>query len=141
LPWKPRAHGGQARYRLSVALVVLTVVGDEVEAEMIRGLLRANGIECSLRTTDLSWGSFTGGGGFGPGGPLELVVADEDVVAARRLLPENWAIQLRRDRARLSKCPLLRRELLHERNQSEHTSTKSKDTAPVIVAAQARVVT
>jgi hypothetical protein len=42
------------RYRLCVALVVLTVVGDEVEAEMIRGFLRANGIECSLRTTDLS---------------------------------------------------------------------------------------
>jgi hypothetical protein len=72
-----------------VALVVLTVVGDEVEAEMIRGFLRANGIECSLRTTDLSWGSFAGGGGFGPGGPIELVVADEDVVAARRLLPED----------------------------------------------------
>jgi hypothetical protein len=33
------------------------------------------------------------------------------------------------------------RRRCRERGQSEHTSTKSKDSAPVIVATQARVVT
>jgi hypothetical protein len=56
---------------------------------MIRGLLGANGIECSLRTTDLSWGAFTGGGGFAPGGPIELLVVDKDVVAASGSCPRT----------------------------------------------------
>ena len=34
----------------------LTVVGDELEAEALCGLLRVNGIECSYRRTDVSAG-------------------------------------------------------------------------------------
>jgi hypothetical protein len=65
--------------------VHLTVVHDEAEAEIICGLLRANGIKCSYRKTDLAAGSSTIG--FASGGPIELLVNDEDVVAARELLP------------------------------------------------------
>jgi hypothetical protein len=65
--------------------VVLTVVHDEAEAEMICGLLRANGIACSYRKTDLAAGAWTIG--FASGGPIELLVNEEDVVAARELMP------------------------------------------------------
>jgi hypothetical protein len=65
--------------------VVLTVVHDEAEAEIICGLLRANGIECSYRNTDLAAGAWTVG--FASGGPIELLVNEEDIVAARELLP------------------------------------------------------
>lgn len=69
------------------ALVTLTVVHDESEAEMVCGLLRANGIECSYRNTDIAAGAWTGG--FARGGPVELLVHDNDVVAARELLPAS----------------------------------------------------
>jgi Putative prokaryotic signal transducing protein len=65
--------------------VVLTVVHDEAEAEIICGLLRANGIECSHRKTDFAAGSWTIG--FASGGPIELLVHEKDLVAARELLP------------------------------------------------------
>jgi Putative prokaryotic signal transducing protein len=65
--------------------VVLTVVHDEAEAEIICGMLRVNGIECSHRKTDLAAGSSTIG--FASGGPFELLVHEEDLVAARELLP------------------------------------------------------
>ena len=65
--------------------VVLTVVHDEAEAEIICGLLRANGIECSHRKTDLAAGTWTIG--FASGGPVELLVKEEDLVAARELVP------------------------------------------------------
>jgi hypothetical protein len=71
----------------AVALVTLTVVHDESEAEMVCGLLRANGIECSYRKTDIAAGAWTGG--FARGGPVELLVNDNDVVAARELLPAS----------------------------------------------------
>jgi hypothetical protein len=65
--------------------VVLTVVHDEAEAEILCGLLRANRIECSYRKTDLAAGAWTVG--FASGGPIELLVNEEDLVAARELLP------------------------------------------------------
>jgi hypothetical protein len=37
--------------------VTLTVVGDEMEAEALCGLLRTNGIECAYRRTNLSAGA------------------------------------------------------------------------------------
>jgi hypothetical protein len=64
--------------------VVLTVVHDEAEAEIICGLLRDNGIECSYRKTDIA-GAWTIG--FASGGPIELLVREEDAAAARELLP------------------------------------------------------
>lgn len=67
--------------------VVLTVIHDEAEAEVICGLLRANGIECSYRKTDLAAGAWTVG--FASGGPIELLVNEEDIVAARELLPST----------------------------------------------------
>jgi hypothetical protein len=70
-----------------VALVTLTVVHDESEAEMVSGLLRANGIECSGRKTDIAAGAWTGG--FARGGPVELLVSDDDLVVARALLPTS----------------------------------------------------
>jgi putative signal transducing protein len=70
-----------------VAVVTLTVVHDESEAEMVSGLLRANGIECSYRKTDIAAGAWTGG--FARGGPVEVLVTDDDLVAARALLPTS----------------------------------------------------
>jgi hypothetical protein len=37
-----------------MAAVTLTVVGDEIEAETLCGLLRANAVACSFRRTDMS---------------------------------------------------------------------------------------
>ena len=68
-------------------MVTLIVVHDESEAEMVCGMLRANGIECSYRKTDIAAGAWTGG--FARGGPVELLVDDNDVVAARELLPTS----------------------------------------------------
>lgn len=70
-----------------MALVTLTVVHDESEAEMVSGLLRANGIECLGRKTDIAAGAWTGG--FARGGPVELLVSDDDFVVARALLPTS----------------------------------------------------
>lgn len=70
-----------------MTVVALTVLRDEAEAEIICGLLRASGIRCSYRKTDLAAGAWTGG--FGRGGPIELLVNEDDVVAARELLAED----------------------------------------------------
>lgn len=70
-----------------MALVTLTVVHDEAEAEMVCGLLRTNGVECSYRKTDLAAGAWTGG--FARGGPIELLVNEKDIVTARQLLPDG----------------------------------------------------
>lgn len=66
--------------------MTLTVVHDEAEAELLCGLLRTNGIECSFRKTDVAAGAWTGA--FARGGPIEVLVNEDDVVAARRLLSE-----------------------------------------------------
>ena len=70
-----------------MSLVTLTVVHDEAEAEVVCGLLRANGIACSYRKTDLAAGAWTGG--FARGGPIELLVNEEDLVSALELLPRG----------------------------------------------------
>jgi hypothetical protein len=60
-------------------LVRLTVVQTELEAEMLCGLLRAEGIECSHRTTDLSHvESFSN--------QREVLVAADDLTFALELL-------------------------------------------------------
>jgi hypothetical protein len=42
-----------------------------------------------LKTTNLSEGSWIGGGGFAPGGPLEILVTEEDIDTARTLLASS----------------------------------------------------
>ncbi len=69
--------------------VTLTVVPNELEAETLGGLLQANGIECSLRRSDLSAGAGTFGGGVGMAGPTEVLVHEDDLEAARELLPDD----------------------------------------------------
>jgi len=67
--------------------VTLTVVRDEMEAEILCGLLRENGIECSYRRGDMSGGGL--GGGFALAGPTEVLVNESDLETARALLPDS----------------------------------------------------
>ncbi len=70
-----------------MGLVTLTVVHDEAEAEMVCGMLRANGIGCSYRKSDIAAGAWTGG--FARGGPVEVLVDEHAAAAARELLPRR----------------------------------------------------
>ena len=67
--------------------VTLTVVGNEPEAEMLCGLLRANGIACMYRTTNLAAGMADASTSMG--GPREVLVEEEQLEEARKLLPDN----------------------------------------------------
>jgi hypothetical protein len=62
-------------------MVSLTVVATQGEADVICSLLRANGIECSERATDVS---AERGGGYG--GWREVFVGDSDLGVARELI-------------------------------------------------------
>jgi hypothetical protein len=66
-----------------VDVVTLTVVHDETEADVLCGLLRANGIECSYRKSDMAAGSTMG---IGQGGPFEILVSQDDLAEAQELL-------------------------------------------------------
>ena len=66
--------------------VTLIVVGDEMEAEALCGLLRTNGIKCAFRRSNRSAAVGTYGGGFAIAGPTEVVVDEEDLAAAREIL-------------------------------------------------------
>jgi hypothetical protein len=70
-----------------VKLVALIEIHDEAEVETLMGLLRANGIECWCRRTDIAAGAWTGWACTG--GPLEVLVSEQDLDAARELLPER----------------------------------------------------
>ena len=69
-----------------MAAVTLTVVGNEMEADMLCGLLRSNGIECFHRKTNT-----TGEGIYSEtfGGQTEVLVEEDDLVSARELLPRG----------------------------------------------------
>ena len=88
-----RQTAGRRRHRVrvlpssDVGFVTLTVVHDEAEAEMLCGMLRANGVGCSYRKTDVAAGAWTGG--FARSGPVEVVVDEHDAAAARELLPHR----------------------------------------------------
>lgn len=69
--------------------VKLTVVSDEMEAEALCGMLRANGIACSYRRTDMSAGIGTYGGGFAMAGPTEVLVEERQLKDAQKLLPRD----------------------------------------------------
>lgn len=66
-----------------MSAVTLTVVHDEMEADVVCGLLQANDIECFHRKTDVA-GAWTTG--FARGGPIEVLVDERDLAAARALL-------------------------------------------------------
>jgi hypothetical protein len=66
--------------------VKLTVVGNEMEAEMLCGLLRSHGIACNHRKSDSAAAISAESGGFAMAGPTEVLVHEHDLEAARRLL-------------------------------------------------------
>jgi hypothetical protein len=64
-------------------LARLTVVPNETEAELIRSLLRTEGIESMQRPTDFGVGSMDGVAGLGA---REILVSQRDLEAARALI-------------------------------------------------------
>jgi hypothetical protein len=70
-------------YGEAVAPVTLTVVPNELEAEVICGALRANGIACNYRKTDMAAGWTMG---TVAGGPVEVLVDESDLDAARNVV-------------------------------------------------------
>jgi len=69
-----------------MSTVTLTVVGDELEAEAVCGLLRRNGIKCGYRRSDMSAGIGTYSGGYAIAGPTEVLVDSADLEAARKVI-------------------------------------------------------
>jgi Putative prokaryotic signal transducing protein len=65
-------------------LARLTVVGNEIEAEQIRSLLRFEGIESIQRLTDFGSGSIDAG--TSGVGAREILVKPEDLEAAREIV-------------------------------------------------------
>jgi Putative prokaryotic signal transducing protein len=62
--------------------VPVTTVADELEADVVCGLLRSAGLECGFRATTADDSAFEGIGG----GRLEIIVHASDVEAAREVL-------------------------------------------------------
>jgi Putative prokaryotic signal transducing protein len=71
-----------------MAVIRLTVVPNEIDAEVICGVLRNNAIACFHRTTDAAAAGM-GSEGVGMGGPTEVLVNEADLDAARKLLPSR----------------------------------------------------
>jgi hypothetical protein len=65
-------------------LVRVTIVPNEVAADLVCSFLRAEGIKCAHRVTNVTAGSLDGVPGMG--GAREVVVADADAEAARAIL-------------------------------------------------------
>ena len=75
-----------------MALVMLTTVANELEAEMLCGELRANGIVCSRRNAGIGaalYGDAAAGAMFGQASPTEILVDEQQLEEARKLLPDN----------------------------------------------------
>jgi hypothetical protein len=69
-----------------MAPVRLTIVADEMEAEVLCGRLRTNGIKCGYRKMDTAAAISAYGGGFAMAGPTEVLVDDRDLKEAQKLL-------------------------------------------------------
>ena len=65
--------------------VPVTRVADEIEADLVCGLLRSAGIECGHRVTDEADSVLDG---FAGDGPRVVLVHADDLAAARELLAE-----------------------------------------------------
>ena len=63
--------------------VRLMVVADSMEADVICGLLRTEGIACDHRHTDMGAGA---GDAIGTAGPREILVRSEDLARAQELV-------------------------------------------------------
>lgn len=63
--------------------VVVTVVSGEAEADIVCGLLRSAGIDCTYRDTEAIDSPLED---FAAAGPREILVHDSDLAAARELL-------------------------------------------------------
>ena len=70
-----------------MAIVTLTVVHDELEAEMLCGLLQTNGIPCYYRSGEAGTALATWAPGVFMGGPMDVLVNEQDLERARELLP------------------------------------------------------
>jgi hypothetical protein len=66
-------------------LAVLQVVQSEAEAEMIRGLLRSEGIPSYVQMTTVGAAS-VGGLAGAAGGAREILVPEQSLAAARKML-------------------------------------------------------
>jgi uncharacterized membrane protein YfcA len=66
----------------SSQMIALTVVPNHVEADLVCGMLQANGVACRFRQTDFAAGSMDGM----PGGPQQIWVQESDADRARHLL-------------------------------------------------------
>jgi len=65
-------------------LVRVTIVPNEVAADLVCSFLRAEGIKCAHRVTNVAAGSLDGVPGMG--GAREIIVAEADFDAARAVL-------------------------------------------------------
>jgi hypothetical protein len=65
--------------------VVVSTVSDEIEAEVVCGLLRSAGIECGYRATEATDSAFEG---IASDGPREILVHENELVAARAVLAD-----------------------------------------------------
>jgi Putative prokaryotic signal transducing protein len=70
-----------------MALVTLTVVKNELEADMLCGMLQAHGITGTHRVTNLAAGMADAS--FAMGTPREILVEEEQLQEARKLLPNG----------------------------------------------------
>jgi putative signal transducing protein len=68
--------------------VVLTTVSDEIEAEVVCGMLRSAGIDCGHRVTEATDSAFEG---IASDGPREIFVPATEVAAARTVLSDARA--------------------------------------------------
>jgi hypothetical protein len=66
--------------------VTLTVVPDEMQAEVICEMLRMNGIKCSYRKTDAAAAISAFGAGGVMAGPTEILIAEDALATARERL-------------------------------------------------------
>jgi len=62
--------------------VAVTTVADELEADVVCGLLRSAGLECGFRATTAEDSAFEGLGA----GRMEIIVHASDLEAAREVL-------------------------------------------------------
>jgi hypothetical protein len=68
--------------------VVVTTVADEIEAEVVCGLLRSNGFECGHRVTEATDSPLEG---IASDGPREILVHESDLERARSVLADAQA--------------------------------------------------